>query len=247
MAEFALGGVVTPQGGAGMANSGGIKSDAFADAVQRARMVAAKIGVEASTGPPANTFPFVAQKRPMVEDADGPECKKFAAKNDPIGAQLAAMVAQQSRSQVTEEFKVPDRMVGLIIGRGGENISKLQNESGCKIQISPDSGGKPERPCSLTGTPEAIRDAKRLIEQIIERARDGPGSQGDHNNNGGGGGGGELMIPAGKVGLVIGKGGETIKHLQERAGVRMIMIQDGPMPTGVDKPLRIMGEPYKVQ
>ena len=27
----------------------------------------------------------------------------------------------------------------------------------------------------------------------------------------------------------------------------MIMIQDGPMPTGVDKPLRITGDPYKVQ
>lgn len=25
------------------------------------------------------------------------------------------------------------------------------------------------------------------------------------------------------------------------------MIQDGPMPTGADKPLRISGDPYKVQ
>ena len=35
--------------------------------------------------------------------------------------------------------------------------------------------------------------------------------------------------------------------LQERAGVKMMMIQDGPMPTGADKPLRISGDPYKVQ
>jgi len=26
-----------------------------------------------------------------------------------------------------------------------------------------------------------------------------------------------------------------------------MMIQDGPMPTGADKPLRISGDPYKVQ
>ncbi|XP_017584961.1 PREDICTED: far upstream element-binding protein 2, partial [Corvus brachyrhynchos] len=57
----------------------------------------------------------------------------------------------------------------------------------------------------------------------------------------------ELMIPAGKAGLVIGKGGETIKQLQERAGVKMILIQDGSQNTNVDKPLRIIGEPYKVQ
>lgn len=34
---------------------------------------------------------------------------------------------------------------------------------------------------------------------------------------------------------------------QERTGVKMIMIQDDPMPTGSDKPLRITGDPYKVQ
>lgn len=27
----------------------------------------------------------------------------------------------------------------------------------------------------------------------------------------------------------------------------MIMIQDDPMPTGADKPLRITGDPHKVQ
>lgn len=36
-------------------------------------------------------------------------------------------------------------------------------------------------------------------------------------------------------------------HLQERAGVKMVMIQDGPQNTGADKPLRISGEPFKVQ
>lgn len=29
--------------------------------------------------------------------------------------------------------------------------------------------------------------------------------------------------------------------------MKMMMIQDGPMPTGADKPLRISGDPYKVQ
>lgn len=38
-----------------------------------------------------------------------------------------------------------------------------------------------------------------------------------------------------------------IVPLQERTGVQMIMIQDDPMPTGADKPLRITGDPHKVQ
>uniref|UniRef100_A0A8D3CBV6 K Homology domain-containing protein n=1 Tax=Scophthalmus maximus TaxID=52904 RepID=A0A8D3CBV6_SCOMX len=145
---------------------------------------------------------------------------------------------------ITEDYKVPDRMVGFIIGRGGEQITRIQLESGCKIQIAADSGGLMERPCSLTGTPESIEQAKRLLVQIVDRCRNGPGF---HSDGEGGASVQEMLIPASKVGLVIGRGGDTIKQLQERAGVKMMMIQDGPMPTGADKPLRISGDPYKVQ
>uniref|UniRef100_A0A8C4DNI6 K Homology domain-containing protein n=1 Tax=Dicentrarchus labrax TaxID=13489 RepID=A0A8C4DNI6_DICLA len=131
-----------------------------------------------------------------------------------------------------------------VIGRGGEQITRIQLESGCKIQIASDSGGLMERPCSLTGTPESIEQAKRLLVQIVDRCRNGPGFHGDGE---GGASVQEMLIPASKVGLVIGRGGDTIKQLQERAGVKMMMIQDGPMPTGADKPLRISGDPYKVQ
>ena len=46
---------------------------------------------------------------------------------------------------VSEQVLVPDTMVGLIIGRGGEQISRLQSESRCKIQMAQDSQGLPHR------------------------------------------------------------------------------------------------------
>uniref|UniRef100_A0A3Q3BDL0 Far upstream element (FUSE) binding protein 3 n=1 Tax=Kryptolebias marmoratus TaxID=37003 RepID=A0A3Q3BDL0_KRYMA len=144
----------------------------------------------------------------------------------------------------TEDFKVPDKMVGFIIGKGGEQISRIQQESGCKIQIASESGGMLDRPCTLTGSPENIDQAKRLLSEIVEQCRYGPGF---HNDMDGNSSIQQILIPANKVGLVIGKGGETIKQLQERTGVQMIMIQDDPMPTGADKPLRITGDPHKVQ
>ncbi|KTF84930.1 hypothetical protein cypCar_00047088 [Cyprinus carpio] len=131
-----------------------------------------------------------------------------------------------------------------VIGRGGEQITRIQLESNCKIQIAADSGGMMDRPCTLTGTPESIEQAKRLLGQIVDRCRNGPGF---HTQMDGNSAVQEILIPASKVGLVIGKGGDTIKQLQERTGVKMIMIQDDPMPTGSDKPLRITGDPYKVQ
>ncbi|XP_069841888.1 far upstream element-binding protein 3 isoform X1 [Dendropsophus ebraccatus] len=211
----------------------GIKSEGLADALHhRVRQIAAKIdGIPHlnNSGPlvDPSLYGYGIQKRPL---------------DDGVGNQLGALVHQ--RTVMTEEFKVPDKMVGFIIGRGGEQISRIQTESGCKIQIAPDSGGMPERPCVLTGAPESIEQAKRLLSQIVERCRNGPGF---HNDMDGNSTVQEILIPASKVGLVIGKGGETIKQLQERTGVKMIMIQDGPLPTGADKPLRITGDPFKVQ
>ena len=43
-----------------------------------------------------------------------------------------------------------------VIGKGGEQITRLQAESGCKVQIAPDSGGMPDRSCTLTGSQQAI-------------------------------------------------------------------------------------------
>ncbi|XP_055007536.1 far upstream element-binding protein 1 isoform X4 [Boleophthalmus pectinirostris] len=232
-------------------NAAGGMNDAFQDALQRARQIAAKIGGDGVAGGPTSDFGYGGQKRPLEDaggyfpmpilSADQPETKKVAT-NDAF----AAMAAMGGPGRATnEEIKVPDGMVGFIIGRGGEQISRIQQESGCKIQIAPDSGGMPERSVTLTGSPDSIQAAKRLLQEIVEKGRPTPSFH--HNDGGPGMSVQEIMVPASKAGLVIGKGGETIKSLQERAGVKMVMIQDGPQNTGADKPLRISGDPFKVQ
>lgn len=50
-----------------------------------------------------------------------------------------------------------------------------------------------------------------------------------------------MLIPANKVGLIIGKGGDTIKQLQAKCGCKMMMVQDGPFQQAPEKPLRITG------
>ncbi|XP_077564134.1 P-element somatic inhibitor isoform X1 [Haemaphysalis longicornis] len=227
-------------------SSGYDPSAAFADAVQRARQIAAKIN------PPSNSeagaIPGGGTKRPLEDSMDrndgSPDAKKLAAVNDPFGAQLAALAQQRgslaSAAPAVEEWSVPDKMVGLIIGRGGEQISRLQAESGCKIQMAPDCGGLSERPCTLTGPRHAIEKAKDMINQIISRGGDPSQLNDGHVVV-------ELMVPGPRVGLVIGKGGETIRGLQERANVKMVMIQDGPQQSMMDKPLRITGEKSKCE
>ncbi|XP_026728274.1 far upstream element-binding protein 3 isoform X3 [Trichoplusia ni] len=181
-----------------------------------------------------------------------------AAPPPPPNAGAGSLMPDQT---LNEYIRVPDKMVGLIIGRGGEQITRLQAESGCKIQMAPDSGGQPDRLCTLTGSREAILRAKELVNQIVNhRGRENAPQHGEGAGAGGGPGmppppprgaqgsmaQEEIMLPGPKVGLIIGKNGKTIKQLQEQSGAKMVVIQDGPN-TEYEKPLRISGDPAKVE
>jgi len=197
--------------------------------------IAAKIKPDSETPAPVQ----VGQKRPLEEDFEGPADKRQS--------------LEMATAVTSEQVMVPDKMVGLIIGKGGEQITRLQAETGCKIQMAADSGGLPERLCTLTGTMQAIAQAKLMVEGIIANEGAGGGRGGMPMGGGGGGppgggGGGqfEMMIPGNKVGLVIGKGGETIKLLQEQTGAKMIIIQESNQQAN-EKPLRISGPPDSVE
>ncbi len=147
----------------------------------------------------------------------------------------------------SEMMMVPDKMVGLIIGRGGESIMRLQTETGCKIQMAQDSQGMPDRQCTLTGSPASIQSAKNAIDRII--ANEGQTrSSGNYMSSTPAPGGGffEMLVPGHKVGLIIGKGGEMIKQLQEQSGAKIVIIQESS-EAAHEKPLRITGTPEAVE
>ncbi|KAJ7370114.1 Far upstream element-binding protein 3 [Desmophyllum pertusum] len=189
-----------------------------------------------------------------------------------IAMQVAASLAQRAGlgSLMSEDMRIPNKFVGLsmyfagqllhltviglstitpVIGRGGEQINKLQSETGAKIQVAPDpppGQSPPDRLVSINGTAQAVEKARNLLNRICVEGKIpeslmslpvvAPGEQVI-----------EMMIPASKVGLIIGKGGETIKALQERAQCRMMMVQDGPFLNAPEKPLRIMGDSMRAQ
>jgi far upstream element-binding protein len=112
---------------------------------------------------------------------------------------------------------------------------------------------------STIPNPEAVQKAKELISKMIPQTNPMGGGGGGGSGPGAGAGGPapnraglgannyeEIMIPGSKVGLIIGKGGETIKQLQERTGAKMVVVQEGPGQE-MEKPLRISGDPQKVE
>jgi len=177
-----------------------------------------------------------------------------------FGADQANNFNMQNSGTLSETIRLPDDMVGLIIGRGGENIMKMQRETGCRIQITQSIPGTKERPCTLSGTQEQIEVCKNMLDEIVARSKangmtsgsiqpgfGNMGGMGDGQQQGLGEETVELQIPPERCGLVIGKGGETIKMLQTSLQVKMLLIQDSVECHGISKPLRISGEKQKVQ
>uniref|UniRef100_A0A8C8RTX9 Poly(rC) binding protein 4 n=1 Tax=Pelusios castaneus TaxID=367368 RepID=A0A8C8RTX9_9SAUR len=74
----------------------------------------------------------------------------------------------QSSSQ---EFLVPNELIGCIIGRQGSKISEIRQMSGAHIKIGNQSEGSSERHITITGTPVSITLAQYLIAACLETAK----------------------------------------------------------------------------
>ena len=150
------------------------------------------------------------------------------------------------------QMMVPNRTVGLIIGRGGETIRDLQERSGCHVNIlSEDKTVSGLRPVNLIGTREQGNMAKELILEIVDSDSRGQAQMGGMpagrpvmTNTGRSDAIGErindsIMVPSGAVGMIIGKGGETIKEMQNSTGCKINVSQ--PSGRDVEREIGLIG------
>lgn len=82
------------------------------------------------------------------------------------------------------EIKVPKAAVGVVIGRGGENISRIQTETGTRIQFKPDDPNLDHRGCVISGTQEACNSAQEKIKEIAAQKLAEQGQSGQVNQMG---------------------------------------------------------------
>jgi far upstream element-binding protein len=130
----------------------------------------------------------------------------------------------------SKTIEIPNGRVGVIIGKSGETIKNLQLQSGAKIQVTRDLDALPgsqTRPVELSGTPDQISRAEQLINEVLaeaDAASSGNLSSRKYNAPQPGADQFQMKIANNKVGLVIGKGGETIKSMQAKSGARIQVV-----------------------
>ncbi|KAI8935014.1 hypothetical protein NX059_008679 [Plenodomus lindquistii] len=171
-----------------------------------------------------------------------------------------AQYGGQSRSPPpndnSEVILIDSSLVGLVIGRQGESLRRIEQESQTRIQFinGPESG--PQRQCRITGSPSARISAKREINRIIEENGGNPARETGRNARAPakptagqqqpalreGEQSSQIMVPDRTVGLIIGRGGETIRDLQERSGCHVNIVGENKSVNGL-RPVNLIGSP----
>ncbi|KAI3915243.1 hypothetical protein MKX01_035502 [Papaver californicum] len=155
----------------------------------------------------------------------------------------------------SKKIEIPNGRVGVIIGKGGETIKYLQLQSGAKIQVTRDMDSDPHsqtRLVELMGTSEQISKAEQLITDVLSEAEAGGSGLVSKRFTGPAGAGAgqfQMKVPNNKVGLVIGKGGETIKSMQANSGARIQLIPLHPPPgdTSTERTVYIDGTEEQIE
>lgn len=69
------------------------------------------------------------------------------------------------------EIPVPPQFIGLVIGKGGESIRRIQQETGTKVQFDTQkSDPNGNKVCQILGPADATNHAVEMIKEIIENA-----------------------------------------------------------------------------
>uniref|UniRef100_H0WXK6 K Homology domain-containing protein n=1 Tax=Otolemur garnettii TaxID=30611 RepID=H0WXK6_OTOGA len=128
--------------------------------------------------------------------------------------------------------------VGSIIGKKGETVKKMREESGARINIS--EGNCPERIVTITGPTDAIFKAFAMIaykfeEDIVNSMSNSPATSKPPVTL-------RLVVPASQCGSLIGKGGSKIKEIRESTGAQ-VQVAGDMLPNSTERAVTISGTP----
>lgn len=150
----------------------------------------------------------------------------------------AMMAGNGPVATMSLQVKVPRCTVGAIMGLQGKNIKKLSDETGTKIQFLPDDDPKlMERSLAIIGNKNKVYVCAQLIKAIVEANSEAANAPVVLFY---------MVIPASKCGLVIGRGGETIKQINQESGAHCELSRD-PNTNPIEKTFVIRGSEAQVE
>ncbi|KAM6959446.1 RNA-binding protein Nova-2 isoform 2-T2 [Aplochiton taeniatus] len=195
--------------------------------------------------------PHHQHQQPHME-ADPPDSRKRPLET-PTEASSTKRTNTGEEGEYFLKVLIPSYAAGSIIGKGGQTIVQLQKETGATIKLSKSKDfypGTTERVCLIQGTVEALNG---VHDFIAEKVREMPQStqktepvsilQPQTTVNPDRIKQAKLIVPNSTAGLIIGKGGATVKAVMEQSGA---WVQLSQKPEGInlqERVVTISGEP----
>ncbi|XP_062962442.1 poly(rC)-binding protein 1-like isoform X4 [Cynocephalus volans] len=142
---------------------------------------------------------------------------------------------------VTIRLLMHGKAVGSIIGKKGESVKRIREESGAQINIS--EGNCPERIITLTGPTNAIFKAFAMI--IVKLEEDTSSSMTSSTAASRLPVTVKLAVPATQCGSLIGKGGCQIQEIHESTGAQ-VQVAGDMLPNSTEQAITIAGVPQSV-
>ncbi|CAN1341375.1 RNA-binding KH domain-containing protein PEPPER [Linum perenne] len=147
---------------------------------------------------------------------------------------------------------VPVAKVGSIIGRKGELIKKMCEETRARVRILEGPQSTPDRIVLISGKeePEApLSPAMDAVLRVFKRVSDLSNIEGDSTSTGASFCSIKLLVASSQAINLIGKQGSTIRSIQESSGasVRVLLEDESPSYAASDERLvEVHGESLKV-
>ena len=114
--------------------------------------------------------------------------------------------------QISLRFAVTSGVAAWVVGKKGQSISNLRNQSKAMIEVSNDVSAY--RVINVDGRQDAVMLAIELLLEQINKIPDGsPDSV-------------KIVLPPNSAGYIIGKGGETIKELRRTSQAEVDLDRD---------------------
>ena len=141
-----------------------------------------------------------------------------------LNKENALSTAEQNKVQTTIDLETR-HVVMSVIGRGGSKIRQLETKSGARLSVKRDT-----TVLEISGTEEQVKEAKTLVQEVISSVA---GSRF------------EMKLTRETVGYVIGRGGSTIREIQQKSGARLQIVRDNR--NSEDVSLHISGNANSVE
>ncbi|EGD75849.1 hypothetical protein, variant [Salpingoeca rosetta] len=140
---------------------------------------------------------------------------------------------------ITKIAYIPDDHVGRVIGRQGSTIRQIQELSGAHMDIAKECRpGEYQREVTVTGTPAQVEKCEELIRKKVSGESLPPAPTRSANDT-------IITIPDEMVGRIIGKGGCTIRELQDNSGAHMDVAK-APNPGTNKREIVVRGQPQQI-